>query len=294
MTFIRKLEFYEINPLNFEFERIFQEIFRKPLESIESNGRILNLGTSSIAITQLENDDDYITGFIMRVTTDDIPLKGSLLRNNFNPIILENDEGLADMTFFSYIRNLGIICLLPARNGVKWGTFTQYIQRVHEDCEHFEINPLINPDTLRILNTWRSVTSIEGVVKIGNNTRPTSSQTTQLPLSIAIDETQRMEATRLKLELYNPKRKGGLLASAVRTMSQAIQRLGGVCEAEHINIKGSPSPEFADTIIDIISQKYTLTVTLGRGGRYLDFAECRTQVNEKLIENQEQINSLVN
>ncbi|MBT3262707.1 hypothetical protein HN681_04935 [archaeon] len=294
MTFKRRLEFYEINPLDFDFERIFQEIFSKSLEPIDSDGRILNLGSSSIAITQLENSDDYVEGIIMRVTTDDIPLKGSLLRNDFNPIDLAIDEGIADMTYFCYIKELRILCLLPARNGVKWVTTAHYIQMVHDDCKEFGIHPLINPDTQRILNTWRSITSIEGVIKIGNNSRPRSSQTSQLPLSIALDETQRTQATRLKLELYNPKRKGGLIARSIRSLSQTLQRLGGVCETEHINVKGSPSPEVADTMIDLISQKYSLDITLGRGGRYLEFIECQTQINEKITENYEQIKSLIN
>ncbi len=292
MTFLRKLEFYEIEPANFNFPTEINAVFRKRLVEHTSKGRILSWGNTSMALTKLEDTTNYLEGLFVRVTTDDIPLKGSLLRNDFQAIPLGVDEGIADMTYFVYIKNLRILCLLPAKNGVKWGSITHYIKTLSGNND-FELLPLLNPNAQAIFNSWRSYTSIEAEIKIGNNIRPTSRNTQALPLNIALDETLRIGSTRLKIELYNPKRKGGLVAQAVRSLGRVIQRLGGECEAKHLKVKGSPDAETGDSIIDIISQKYQIEVRLGRGGRYLDYVECSEVVRQSITRNEQQIRGLI-
>lgn len=292
MTFIRKLQFFEIDPEGFNFGRFVNRVFQRNLTKIEEGGRIMSLGNDSVAITELDSDDNYIEGMIVRVQKEDIPYKGSLLRNAFEQIHLLRDEGIADMTYFCYVRSIGVLCLLPAKNGVKWGTFTSYFQEFLDD-EEFDLLPLINPDTRSVLNSWNSITYIQSEIKIGNNSRTNSGQTQQLPLGIAMDEARRYNPARLKLELFNYKRKGGLIASTVKQLSRALQRLSGDCEVEHINIKGSPDAETNDSIIDLIEQKFELTVTLGSGGRFLDYTEARTNVQEKIEANINQIRGMI-
>lgn len=294
MTFTRNLEFYELSTDDIDFPAILNEINEKEPVGIDDDGKIVNTGTFQMAITNFVNDEEYAEGIITRVTNNDIPMKGSLARNVFDEIELAIDEGIADMTFFCYIKELSIICLLPASNGVKWGTFTYYLNRVHDACENLDLLPLLNPETVAILQNWRSITSVEAEVGIGNNIRPNAQQVGEMPLGLALDEVRRMQSTRLKLELYNPKRDGGLAPQAVRRISTAISRMGGVWEPKHINVKGSPTPEVKDTIIDLISQKYKLQVTLGNSRRHLVLAECQTNVHGVIEDNYEQIETLVN
>ncbi len=292
MTFIRKLEFYEILPSQFNFQNKMQTIYNKSLVEHGANGKILSYGDSSCALMRLDSDRKYSEGLFYRLKTNDIPIKGSLSRAIFQEIPMASDEGIADMTFFVYIKDLKLLGLLPAKNGVKWGTLTHYIKTLVNE-ESFELSPLVNKNAQTILNSWRSFTSIQAEINLGNNVRPTSQASQILPLSISLDETKRIGTTKLKIELFNPKKKGGLIAATLRTLGRTIQKLGGVCETEHLKIKGSPSPEIKDSVIDLISQRYQLDIPLGRGGRHLDYEECRSAVREVIENNYNEIRQLV-
>jgi len=284
MTFTRRLEFYEL-PSSFNFPSIINKVHLKPLNKLHNaGGRILKYTNTSIALVKFDDDIDYIEGLLVRVTSDDVPMKASLLRNHFEKIILKSDEGIADMTYFIFIKSIKVLCLLPAKNGVKWGTFVNYVNEIAE-INDFELFPLINKDANKTLNSWKHITSILAEIKIGNNSRPTSKATQQLPLGLALDETKRMNTARIKLELYNPKRKGGLVANLVKQLSKTISSLSGELEVKHLTIKGSNDSDSQDAIIDLISQRFMISVNLGSAGRSLDYDECSSAV-KTVIQNQ--------
>ena len=106
MTFTRRLEFYEL-PSSFNFPNIINKVHLKPLNKLHNaGGRILKYTNTSIALVKFDDSTDYIEGLLVRVTSDDVPMKASLLRNHFEKIILKSDEGIADMTYFIFIKSI--------------------------------------------------------------------------------------------------------------------------------------------------------------------------------------------
>lgn len=292
MPFKRNLELFTIVPEDVDFPAILRSINGLP-RNATPQGRIQEGEGFAIALKDYTETPDSCEGIIVRLRTDDIPVKGNLISNLFQQIPLHQNEGLAEMTFFFYWKKYKVLCLLPAKNGVKWGTFSYYIQQ-KSGLRDFNLNMLLSADAARIYRSFRSITSILAEVRIANDSGPSSRQVASLPLGIAADTARRAGVTRLKVELYNPKKKGGLVANAARIIGDAFKNLSGATEPEHIIVKGSTDPNISDQVVDLISQKFSLPIILGNsGGRSLDFNECRNLVRQKILEREQTIKDLL-
>ncbi len=286
MAFSRDLDFYTIIPSEIDFPKVMAAIHALQ-DNDSSTGKILTGGGYSIALTELVNSADSCEGIIVRLRTSDLPLKGNLVTHDFKELGLAKGEGLAEMTFFFYYKPLKILCLLPAKNGVKCGTFAWYINEKSDIDDDINLEMLLSVDALKVFRSWKSITSVLAEVKIGSDSGPDSTAVKTLPLGIVLDETKRVGAARIKVELYNPKRKRGLVVKVAKQIGDAFRSLGGHLEPEHIKVKGSQGAEYADSMIDLISQRFRLPVRLGKSkDQYLEFDECRSIVRKKIIDNQ--------
>lgn len=287
MSFTRDLNFFTVNPAGTDFPKVMAEIHALP-DNDSPAGKILSGDGYSIALTELGNTADSCEGIIVRLRTSDLPYKGNLVTHVFKELGLANGEGLAEMTFFYYYKPLKILCLLPAKSGVKWGTFQWYINEKSNEGKEMRLDILLSVDAVKVFRSWKSITSVMAEVKIGSDSRPDSTAVQKLPLGIVLDETKKIGAARIKLELYNPKREGGLVANLAKQLGEALRRLGGQVEPEHILIKGSQSAEISDSTIDLISQRFKLPVTMGQSkDQYLDFDECKRVVKKKVQDNED-------
>ncbi len=292
MSFTRNLDFFTIEGEP-DFPTIIDTINKLPRDD-STDGRILTGEGYAIALTDFKNTSDSCEGIIVRLRTNDLPVKGDLFRNVFSDIPLGANEGLAEMTFFFYSKYLNVLCLLSAKNGVKYGTFMHYITEKGPENNRFLLNLLLSIDALQIFRKFRSITSIKAQIKISNDSSPASEEVKKLPLGIALDETKRSGAARLIVELYNKKRNGGLAVATAKKVGDAFRKLAGYAEVEHLVVKGSESPEFSDHIIDLISQRFKLPVSLGEsGGRHLNFQECQVAVRKKINANEDLIKQLL-
>ncbi len=291
MSFKRDLQFYKIEPNEIDFTKLVSTIFSLP-RTVGAGGQILTYSDFSIALTEFKDSTRFSDGLIVRLRTDDIPVKGSLSKNVFTAITLAADEGLAEMTYFIFDKNLRVLCLLPAKNGVKWGTFTSYIKEKSNTTE-FDLLPLLSEDAMAIFNSFNSITSIETDIRIGNGSSPNSKAVQEMPLNMALDKDSIAGAVKINVGIYAPKSEGGLKIKAAKVIARAYKMLSGVGEAESLVVKGSKGPEFTDQLVDLISQRYLIQIQLRRNrGRNLDFAECRKEVQKKILENEEIISKL--
>ena len=69
--------------------------------------------------------------------------------------------------------------------------------------------------------------------------------------------------------------------------------IGIIYDAKSIKIKGSPSPEESDEIIDLIKERYLLKILLGKSSRYLNLKECKKKVHSAINDNFEEIAGLI-
>lgn len=225
---------------------------------------------------------------IVRLRTSDLPYKGNLVTHDFKELGLATGEGLAEMTFFFYYKPIKVLCILPSKSGVKWGTFVWYINEKSNIEEDIEFEMLLSVDALKIFRSWKNITSVFAEVKIGSDSKPESTAIKNLPLGIALDKTKRVGAAKIKVEIYNPKRKGGLISDVAKQIGDTFRKLSGNVEAEHIKVRGSKGAEFADSTIDLISQRFRLPIRLGKSkDQYLEFEECRRLIRKKVIENED-------
>jgi len=287
MAFSRDLDFFTIYPLDLDFPKVISTINNLP-DNDSTTGKILSGDGYSIALTEFDDTADSCEGMIVRLRTSDLPYKGNLVTHDFKELGLGVGEGLAEMTFFFYYKPLKVLCILPAKSGVKWGTFVWYINEKSDIDDEIEFEMLLSVDALKIFRSWRSITSVSAEVKIGSDSNPNSNAIKNLPLGIALDKTKRTGAARIKVELYNPKRKGGLISNVAKQIGDTFRKLSGNVETEHIKVKGSKGADFADNTIDLISQRFRLPIRLGKSkDKYLEFEECKRLIRKKVIENED-------
>ncbi len=291
MSFKRDLSFFTVDPENVNLDEVLSNINKLPRNN-EKDGIIMGGNGYSIALSEFEENEDSCKGVVVRLRTQDIPVKGNLELNDYKLIELGTNEGLAEMTYFHYIKSLKVLCLLPAKNGVKWGTFTQYLQKKGD--KDIELSVLLAPDALKLFRSFRTVTSVSAQVGVSHDKSSNSKAVKELPTGVVLDKDNLAGATRVVIKLYNPKRKGGLLAKVARTISEELRKLSGNANIQKLLVKGSQSPDIADQTIDLISQRYKISIYLkADGGRHLSFDECKEVVGKKIEENFEILESLV-
>ena len=161
-------------------------------------------------------------GIIARSDKEDLPLIGNIYTNILRILGLKKNEGLIDMTYFCYIKKLKIICLLPARKGVKWGTFKYYIQNIHAIKNNFDLYPLLTKKAFEKFEKMKSITLIDAILDIGNNAQPSSEEIQNSSLDKLIREVKNSNAGRLKLEIFNEKKKGGVKSNPYKKIYKCI------------------------------------------------------------------------
>ncbi len=291
--FKRDLEFYSIETAGIDFCSILRDINNKSNKSSKEGGRVLEVGTFDISLMEFNEDNDFCEGIIVRSDKEDLPLIGNIFTKVLRILGLKKDEGLIDMTYFCYIKKLNILCLLPARKGVKWGTFKYYIQSIHVIKNNFEIYPLLTKNAIKKYKKMGSITFVDAILHIGNNSQPSSNKIQDTPLLELIQEAKNANAGRLKLEIFNEKHKGGLEITPIKQFVEILRKVGVLYDAESIRIKGSTSSEESDVVIDLIKDRYKLKIDLGDRSRYLNFDECSKNVHKAINDNLEDIKELI-
>lgn len=289
MPFKRELSFFTVDAAGQDLSQLLRNIYGM---SRNSSGKILVTDECLVSLTHFDEDAHHCAGIITRLRTQDIPVKANLHIDQFSDLILAENEGIAEMTFFYYIKSLRIICLLPAKNGVKCGLFSWYIQE-KGNIPNFQLNPLLSGEAMRVFNSWRNISSIMVDFRLGNDSNPQSRTIQGLPVGALLRGAKAFQTSRVKVELCNSRSKGGLIPRIIREIGTSLL---GVNEAhvEHIAIKGSRGAEYGDSIIDLISQRYRLLLVLGTsGGRRLDFEECHELVGAKIQEHETSLRELV-
>lgn len=290
--FKRDLEFYSLETQSIDFCEIIREINKMKNKSLKDGGKILESSSFDIGLFEFKEDSFLCEGLIARSNRDDLPLAGNLYTRIIRFLTLNKKDGLIDMTYFCYIKDLKILCLLPARKGVKWGTFKEYIRRIHPIKTNFDMFPLFNKKTMEIYNKMGSITLINAEINIGNNSSPDSVAVKNSPLKPLIANVKNSNASRINLEVFNEKRKGGLKLSIKKLVGYLID-LGILYDSESIKIKGSLTPDENDIVIDLIKNRYKLQVNLGDNSRYLIFKECSKKVRKIIDTNLDEIKGLL-
>jgi len=288
MPFKRNLEFYKIITSGLDFPQIIRDIYsRDPIPC--PRGKILGQEEYSIALNYFIEDDDFCQGLITKLRTEDLPKIGDFTSNTFSPLTLNPNQGVAEETFFCYYKRLGILCLLSAKNGVKWGTFSNYI-RVAGNIEAFELGFILARDAFAKFRAWNHISSVMTEFKVVNGA---SRRLRGRGVHDLLSHGLAMDSGNIVVIYKKHKRKGGLLANLAKRFSEIASTIPDL-EPKSICIKGSIDNVHADSVIDLISQRYYLPITLRGRGRYLDFEECSSLVQNKLIENRELLRDLSN
>lgn len=293
MTFSRDLEFYNMADLTTDLSQILREIDQKRNKSSKDGGKVLEVGTFDISLLKFGETKSFCDGIVARSNKEDLPLIGNFYRNILRILRIGRDEGIIDMTYFYYIKQLKILCLLPARKGVKWGTFKYYIQNVHSIGENFEMYPLFSRRIMEKFKRMGSITLIDAEIHIGNNSNSSSNETIRSPLNTILKAVKGAGGSRIKLEIYNQKREGGLKINPIKKIVDFLINLGILYNTESIKVRGSSTPEERDIIIDLIKNRYKLNINIGENSRHLIFEECRNKVNNTINGNLEEISKLV-
>ena len=76
MVFTRNLDFFSISQCNMDFPSIINYIDKLP-RSTKTEGKILEGDGYAIALTEFLDTTDSCEGIVVRLRTDDIPVKGN-------------------------------------------------------------------------------------------------------------------------------------------------------------------------------------------------------------------------
>ena len=291
--FDREIEFFRLETNGIDFREILKEIDQKKNVSLKEGGKVLEEGAFEVSLLKFKDGNDYCDGLVARSNKDDLPLAGNFYTKVIRFLNLKKDEGLIDMTYFCYIRNLTNFCLLPARKEAKWGTFKSYIQSVHLMKNKFDLHPLFNKKIMEIYKKMGAITSIDTEINIGNNSSPSSKDIKNTPLKDLIESAENANASRIKVEVYKEKREGGLKIGPIKRLVEFCMDLGILYRAESIKVRGSESAEESDLIIDLIKDKFKLPVKLGSNSRYLNFKECCKIAHDAINRHWNEIEELI-
>ncbi len=297
MVFKRELEFYEIQPEDFQLDNALSNIHRMP-SNISTTGSVLVGDGMKITIGQnFENTNEYCCGIIGRYRMDDLPGYGNPQQRSIRQLSLNRDEGIVDTTYFHYDKNLRLLCLLPGKTGVKWGTFTWYVQEKGNAPQNFSLLPLITQNAMKIFQSWKSLTSVAIDVKVGNATRSSSQDVQNLPVGAMLrGAKQTLNAATVKLELLNKKRSGGLIIEKGKQLVNALKSITGIApgaDIKSLKVKGSTDAQTHDNVIDLIKQRYKVTIELEGSNRILDFSECKKTVRRAIEDRRRDLRALI-
>jgi len=103
--------------------------------------------------------------------------------------------------------------------------------------------------------------------------------------------------TIMKLELANPKKKGGLTVRTAKQLVSALRTATGLLnptdEIKSLRVKGSQDADTQDILLDLIKQKYSIDLYLEGNQRILDFDECKVAVTRIMDQKRSVLRSLV-
>jgi len=297
MSFKRNLDFFEIYPSDCPLNKILKKISSMP-KNDSNNGRILPMSNATaVDIWKYEDNTDYSCGLLVRYRLDDIPLCGNPIKSNIRKIPIESDEGIVDMTYFHYDKDLKIICLLSGRDGAKSGSFSVYVQK-KSAVKDFYLLPILTKNASDTLQKFGSLTSIFARIRLGNNIRLESKQVQSLSVSdMAKGLNEQLGTTIFELKLAHPKLDGGLKTKPSKVFIDLLRKLRGqtdqTIDIDSLKIKGSENAETKDTMIDLIKQKYRIDVSLKGSDRQLDFEECKRVIASEIKEHKELLQELI-
>ena len=146
---------------------------------------------------------------------------------------------------------------------------------------------------MKIYNKMGSITLIDATIGIGNNSPPDAEEIENSPLKDVLTNAKNSDASRIKIEIFNEKKSGGLKVSPIKSFVNSLKELGILYKSESIRVKGSLNSDESDVVIDLIKNKYKLEVELGDNSRYLIFKECSKKVQSIINSKMKEIRGLI-
>jgi len=297
VAFKRDLEFYDIQPEDFRLDEALSNINKMPSDSSPTGSVLVGDGMAITIGKNFENTNEHCCGIISRYRMDDLPGYGSPQQRSISQLKLSKNEGIADTTYFHYDKSLKILCLLPGKTGVKWGTFSWYVHEKGNPPQDFSLLPLITADAMKIFQSWGSLTSVALDVKVGNATRASSQTVQNLPVGAMLTGArQNLNVSTVKIELLSKKRNGGFPLTKGKQLVTALKSIAGIApgaEIKSLRVKGSAEAETHDNVIDLVKQRYKVTLELDGSNRILNFDECKKTVRKAIDDCRRDLKELI-
>lgn len=292
MSFSRNIEFFKVESteaLDNKLGIIFQERLNDPLKK----GILIITDPSEIIfLWQFNITENYCEGMLVRQRMKDLPKDGDFSHNIVTDLMLETNHGVAELTYFIYLKEIRVLALVAGKQGVKSGKFIQYIKEVAK-IEDFELEVLLNEEAQNQLASWHNITKLQWEVKVGNGYPATSPLVQNRSVREMLDH-ERPRFITLTEEYRNPKRSGALPEIRVKSLIRKLLTHRDESEKaklRSITVRGSEDYDMEEATIELLREKLKMTVTLENTS--LDYAECQRTVRNVVINNLNYLRRLV-
>lgn len=221
----------------------------------------------------LDEKPDYIFGVMVTTKQSGIPPKHDTVTDTYNPLDLNNNEGLGYANSFIFVKRYNLLLYEFNKNGTYLNSFRECVmnwckETPFEDA-YFTFEALLNLETYERMLNMTFYKSIE--VKIAQPDAliegyKGKNESVENTLQLGADS----DADYLSLKLgVSSHRKAGLLNNFIQRFANTFQRLGLKYEddklVKKITIEGyetDPDGEEQKTKIDLILDKYKLEFKL--------------------------------
>ena len=207
-----------------------------------------------IRLQSLTDHTTHLTGELMRIEMNDIPLLGKL-DGTTSAIELDEDQGVADTSAFLFLPSHNLLVLERNRRGVTSGHFAGYFEQIG-NVPHIALLPVVSKEGLEALLGMKTIRSMEvdvAPVNFDGALSPTAtSSETYLP------KAKKLEAKTMTISYGMGYTRGELKRDAV---VEAVKKLLGVNKASNsvvnkVDIHGR-GPDGVPTVLDILSYHIT-------------------------------------
>ncbi|MDJ0662114.1 MAG: hypothetical protein QNJ42_21900 [Crocosphaera sp.] len=149
-----KVNFYHIEIYqtgNLSFESLIEEVLQKPREE-----RIMEIRAAPIWLCDASIDQNFVTGDMIRLGMNEIPVKGNL-RGIVENIDLNDDEGLGTQSAFLYHIPTKVLLLQNRQAGISPYNLAKYLMEITGIDNNIFVDPIL------LLETWRKLENMQDI-----------------------------------------------------------------------------------------------------------------------------------
>lgn len=245
-----KFDFYQVTMPQTD-PRTFTAVLDS-INNIEGENRVYDTGQYPIRLQTITRRPAYFIGDVARIRMNDIPDKMKL-SGETEPIELDDDQGLGEITTFIYNPNISLLVLLRNRYAVTATGFAHYFQFKGNINGELVLHPLLETAALQRLARMRIVKKFEmGVTAPGN---AQIYENLGLRPQAVLDLMNAAPKARVDITfMMDRDRDASFPLAAVQRVARSLVDLNANNEIVKLVISGKDNPDEPREVVDLLEE----------------------------------------